>query len=139
MSWIAKLGIFRPETFTSRVCNRWLGPLSIATVLVGVTTALLLGIYLTTHSAHLIYGYLVPITFIAVRYGSVPATVTAVASDICAAYYLYPPDFSIYITDPLQVAELTFFSLLVLPTCQFIGGLADDERLRLRRRAPISK
>jgi len=132
---IFKLGIFRPETFKSEIYTRWIGPLSVAAVLVAVTTGLLLAIYLTSHSEHLIYGYLIPIMFVAVRYGSAPAILTAAASDLCAAYYLYPPDFSIYISDPLQVAELTFFSLLVLPTCQFIGGLADDERLR-KRAAP---
>jgi K+-sensing histidine kinase KdpD len=69
---------------------------------------------------------------VAVRYGSVPAIVTTVVSDICAAYFLYPPDFSIYIADPLQMAELSFFSLLVLATSQFVGGFADDERSRKR-------
>jgi hypothetical protein len=55
-------------------------------------------------------------------------------SDLCAAFFLYPPDFSIYIADPLQIAELTFFSLLVLATSQFVGGFADDERSRKRAR-----
>jgi K+-sensing histidine kinase KdpD len=123
--------------YQSEICRRWIGPLSIAALLVGVTTALLLTIYLRSQSEHLIFGYFVPITFVAFRYGSLPAILTAVASDICAAYYLYPPDFSIYISDRLQVAELSFFSLLVLAICQFIGGLADDERLR--KRAPASK
>ena len=68
----------------------------------------------------------------AVRYGSVPAIVTTVVSDICAAYFLYPPDFSIYIADPLQMAELSFFSLLVLAISQFVGGFVDDERTAKR-------
>jgi hypothetical protein len=69
---------------------------------------------------------------------SVPAIATTIASDLCAAYFLYPPDFSIYIADPLQVAELSFFSLLVLATSQFIGGFADDERVR-KRATPYKK
>jgi hypothetical protein len=32
----------------------------------------------------------------------------------------------------LQVAELIFFAVLVLPVSQFVGGLVDDERLRKR-------
>jgi hypothetical protein len=51
---------------------------------------------------------------------------------------LYPPDFSIYISQPLHMAELSFFSLLVLATSQFIGGFADDERMR-KRAAPYKK
>jgi K+-sensing histidine kinase KdpD len=116
-------------------CKRWMGPFMIAGTMVAATTGLLLAVYLATQSGHLIFGYLVPITFVAVRYGSWPAIITAVVSDLCAAYYLYPPDYSIYISDPLQIAELTFFSLLVLATCQFIGGFADDERLRKRTAA----
>jgi len=67
-----------------------------------------------------------------------PAIVTAIVSDLCAAYFLYPPDFSIYIADPLQVAELSFFSLMVLAISQFIGGFADDERVQ-KRAAPYTK
>jgi K+-sensing histidine kinase KdpD len=116
----------------AEISRRWVGPFLVAAALVALTTAILLAMYLALQAEHLIYGYLIPTTFVAVRYGSVPAIVTAVVSDVCAAYFLYPPDFSIYIADPLQVAELSFFSLLVLPTSQFIGGFADDERLRRR-------
>jgi K+-sensing histidine kinase KdpD len=122
----------------SEISKRWVGPVLVAAVLVALTTGVLLWIYLALQPEHLIFGYLIPITFVAVRYGTVPAIVTAVVSDLCAAYFLYPPDFSIYITDPLQVAELSFFSLLVLATSQFIGGFADDERVRKRAR-PLKK
>jgi K+-sensing histidine kinase KdpD len=122
----------------SEISKRWVGPVLIAAALVALTTGALLWLYLALRLEHLIFGYLIPITFVAVRYGSVPAIVTAVVSDLCAAYFLYPPDFSIYITDPLQVAELSFFSLLVLATSQFIGGFADDERVRKRAR-PLKK
>jgi K+-sensing histidine kinase KdpD len=116
----------------TEISKRWVGPVVMAGVLVALTTAILLAIYLALQSEHLIFGYLIPTTFVAVRYGSVPAIGTAIVSDLCAAYFLYPPDFSIYIADPLQVAELSFFSLLVLAISQFIGGLADDERVEKR-------
>ena len=112
----------------SEISKRWVGPVLVAATLVALTTWILLSIYLASQSEHLIFGYLIPITFVAVRYGSVPAIVTTVVSDICAAYFLYPPDFSIYIADPLQMAELSFFSLLVLAISQFVGGFVDDER-----------
>jgi two-component system sensor histidine kinase KdpD len=116
----------------SELVARWVRPFAVATAMVASTTAILLAIYLLLQPEHLVFGYLIPITAVAVRYGSVPAIATALASDICAAYFLYPPDFSIYVTDPLQVAELVFFAVLVLPMSQFIGGWADDERLRKR-------
>jgi K+-sensing histidine kinase KdpD len=118
----------------SEISKRWVGPVLVAAALVALTTGILLSIYLALQPQHLIFGYLIPITFVAVRYGSWPAIMTAAASDFCAAYFLYPPDFSIYISDPLQMAELSFFSVLVLATSQFIGGFADDERMRKRPR-----
>ncbi len=102
-------------------------------MLVGITTAILLAMYLAFQSEHLIFGYLIPITVVAVRYGSIPAILTVIVSDFCAAYFLYPPDYSIYISDPLQVAELTFFSLLVIAASQFMGGFADEDRKRATR------
>jgi two-component system sensor histidine kinase KdpD len=118
----------------SEISKRWVGPVLVAAALVALTTGILLSVYLALQPQHLIFGYLIPITFVAVRYGSWPAIMTAVASDVCSAYFLYPPDFSIYIADPLQMAELSFFSVLVLATSQFIGGFADDERVRKRAR-----
>ena len=117
--------------------KRWVGPAVIAAGLVAFTTTILLAMYLAWQSEHLIFGYLIPITYVAVRYGSVPAIVTALASDLCAAYFLYPPDFSMAISDPLQIAELSFFSILVVAASRFIGGFADDARLR--KHAPYKK
>jgi K+-sensing histidine kinase KdpD len=121
----------------SDVSKQWIGPGVTAAALVAMTTAILLAVYLASQQQHLIFGYFIPTVFVAARYGSIPAILTAVVCDLCAAYFLYPPDFSFYISDPLQVAELSFFSLLALATSQFIGGFADDERRRLR--APFKK
>jgi K+-sensing histidine kinase KdpD len=122
----------------SEISKGWVGPVLVAATLVALTTGVLLAIYLAWQAEHLIFGYLIPITFVAVRYGSVPAITAVILSDLSAAYFLYPPDFSFYIADPLQVAELSFFSLLALATSQFIGGFADDDRLR-KRAAPYKK
>jgi two-component system, OmpR family, sensor histidine kinase KdpD len=119
----------------SEISKHWVGPVLVAAALVALTTGILLAIYLAWQSEHLIFGYLIPIMFVAVRYGSMPAIFATIMSDLCAAYFLYPPDFSIYIADPLQVAELSFFSLWVLATSRFVGGFADDDRLR-KRAAP---
>jgi K+-sensing histidine kinase KdpD len=118
----------------SEVSKQWIGPGLAATALIAVTTSILLAIFLASRQEHLIFGYFIPTAFVAVRYGSVPAIITVIACDLCAAYFLYPPDFSFSISNPLQVAELFFFSLLALPTCQFVGGFADDERSRKRAR-----
>ena len=72
----------------SGIVARWVGPFIAATAMVASTTAILLAIYLLLQPEHLVFGYLIPITAVAVRYGSVPAIATALASDICAAYFL---------------------------------------------------
>jgi len=122
----------------SEISKRWVWPGLTATALVVVTTAILLAIYLALQQQHLIFGYFIPTIFVAVRYGSMPAIVTAIGCDLCAAYFLYPPDFSFAISDPLQIAELSFFSILTLAASQFVGGFADDERLR-KRAAPYQQ
>jgi K+-sensing histidine kinase KdpD len=114
----------------SQMSKQWVWPGLAAAAMVAVTTAILLAIYLSSQQEHLIFGYFIPTAFVAARYGSMPAILTAIACDLCAAFFLYPPDFSFSISDPLQVAELFFFSLVALATCQFVGGFADDERLR---------
>jgi two-component system sensor histidine kinase KdpD len=118
--------------------KRWVWPGLTATAVVALTTSILLAIYLASQSEHLIFGYFIPLIFVAARYGSVPAIITAVVCDLCAAYFLYPPDFSFAISDPLQVAEIGFFSVLALAASQFVGGFADDERMR-QRRSPFNK
>jgi K+-sensing histidine kinase KdpD len=112
--------------------TRWIGSIATAAIAVALTTAVLLGLYLVSAPEHLIFGYLVPTSFIALRYGSVAAIITALACTVCAAFFLYPPDFDIRIAQPLHMAELAFFLLLTLATSQFIGGLADDDRLGRR-------
>jgi two-component system sensor histidine kinase KdpD len=122
----------------SEILQRWILPAVAAAVLVALTTLLLTAIYDAWQPEHLIFAYFVPTAIIALRYGSGPAIMTAVAGDLCAAYFIYPPAYSFYVSDPLQVAELSFYSILALTTCQFVGGLADDERLA-RRAAPYDK
>src|SRR5262249_36404784 len=93
---------------------RWARSIAASVAVVVITTAVLLLMEIELKSQHLIFGYLIPTTFIAVRYGSLPAVMTSIASGLAAAYFLYPPDFSFAVADPLQVAELSFYSLLAL-------------------------
>jgi two-component system sensor histidine kinase KdpD len=122
----------------SEILQRWILPAVASAVLVAFTTVLLTAVYDAWQPEHLIFAYFLPTAIIALRYGSGPAIMTAVAGDLCAAYLFYPPAYSFYVSDPLQVAELSFYSILALTTCQFVGGLADDERLA-RRAAPYDK
>ena len=77
---------------------------------------------------HLIFAYLVPTTLIAIGYGSTAAMLTSIAGVILAAYFLYPPTFSFYLTQPLHVAELVFFTLLALAASQVVAKITDVRR-----------
>jgi two-component system, OmpR family, sensor histidine kinase KdpD len=114
------------------VNSRWMGPVAASLVVITLTTATLMMLDIASEPQHLIFGYLVPTSFIAVRYGSAPAMLTSVASSLCAAFFLYPPKFNIYMANPLHMAELTFFLLLALAASRFIGGFADDDRKEKR-------
>ena len=107
---------------------RQFGPAIASAALVSVTTATLWMLHAEMQPEHLIFGYLIPTTLIAVRYGSVTAMLASIVCSLCAAFLLYPPEFNFYIADPLNVVELGFFLVLCLATTQFVGRLSDGER-----------
>ena len=107
---------------------RWLIPVSASLGSVALATAALRAFEVMVAPDHLIFGYLVPVSFIAIRFGSVPAMLTSIVSIIGAAIFLYPPYFAIYVANPLHIAELVFFCLLALAASQIVGKLGEDGR-----------
>jgi K+-sensing histidine kinase KdpD len=95
---------------------------------VAVATAVLFIIESYLEAQHLVVAYLFPTTLVAIRYGSSVAFLTSFASGIAAAYFLFPPKFSLYVVDPLHVAELGFFMLLALIASKVVSLLAEDIR-----------
>jgi K+-sensing histidine kinase KdpD len=63
---------------------------------------------------HPIFFYLLPIAVVAILYGSVPATLFAVAATLCSAYLLYDPVFSFQISNRLEFGDLVCFAVLAL-------------------------
>ena len=74
---------------------------------------------------HLVFFYLLPIAFVAVLYGSLPAMVCAIAATLCAAYFLYDPIYSFHVANPLELGELFCFAGLAL-----IGAKCTADLLR---------
>src|SRR5262245_36936760 len=116
--------------------SRWLIPVSASLVSVALATLALRLFEVVVAPDHMIFGYMVPVSFIAIRYGSVPAMLTSMISIVGAAIFLYPPYFAIYVANPLHVAELVFFCLLALAASQIVGKLGEDERRRKAARQP---
>ncbi|MBI3705565.1 MAG: DUF4118 domain-containing protein, partial [Rhizobiales bacterium] len=70
---------------------------------------------------HLIYAYLLPILFVAKKFGRIPALITGVVSSLCAAFFLYEPILSLFIEDNRNVAELATFCALATMISYFFG------------------
>jgi xanthosine utilization system XapX-like protein len=94
---------------------QWIAP---AVAIVAVATSVLSTIRVVFQLQCLIFGYLIPISIVAARYGSMPAILTSVASDLCALFFFYPPELT-----PFHDAELSFFSLIAVATGVLIPKL----------------
>ena len=98
--------------------------LSVLLNLVTLATAALVAVDLYFDIPHLIFAYLLPILFIAIKFGRVPAFVATTVCGLCAAFFLYEPLFSISIDDSQDVAELASFCVIASLISYFIGSPA---------------
>jgi K+-sensing histidine kinase KdpD len=89
-------------------------------------TLVLLAVDFYVAAQHLVLGYLLPTIFVAIYYGSTLAVLTSFACGLAAAYFLFPPKYSFYITDLVHVAELGFFLLLASIASKAVSVLMDE-------------
>src|SRR5206468_2319887 len=108
----------------------WATPVLVACAAILLTTFVLLAIDAYLAPDHLVIGYLFPTVVIAMHYGSTLAVVSSFAGGLAAAYFLFPPKLSFYISDPLNVAELGFFLLLAVIASKAVAVVTDDIRMR---------
>ena len=74
---------------------------------------------------HLVFFYLLPMALVAVLYGGRTAMFCAAAASLCAAFFLYDPIYSFYVSTPLDLGELICFTGLAL-----IGAKCTADLLR---------
>ena len=101
-------------------------PIAMSLGAVFMTTAILVAVDNGSELEHLEIAYLFPTALIAVLYGSNFAFLTSFASAVAATYFLLPPKFSLYIANPLHIAELGFFMLVALIAGKIVSLLAHD-------------
>jgi K+-sensing histidine kinase KdpD len=106
----------------------FLVPVVMALAAVLATTVLLLAVDTQLAAEHLVLGYLLPTMIIAVYYGSTFAVLTSFISVLAAAYFLFPPKFSFYITNITHIAELGFFLMLAIIASKAVAVLMDQPR-----------
>ena len=94
-----------------------------------LTTVVLLAVDSFLDAEALVFIYLLPTVVMAMHYGSTVAVLTSFASALAAAYFFFPPKFSFFIADPLNVAELGFFLLLAVVASKAIAVVTKDDRV----------
>ncbi len=85
-------------------------PVGVALVIVTAATMVLWFVRMSAAGPHhLVFFYLLPIALVATLYGNLLAILSGVAAALCAAFFLYDPLYSFYVTSALDVGELIWF------------------------------
>jgi K+-sensing histidine kinase KdpD len=105
-------------------------PVLVAFAAVLLTSVVLLAVDSFIDTEALAFIYLLPTAVMAMHYGSTVGVLTSFVSALVAAYLCFPPKFSFFISDPLNVAELGFFLLLALIASKAVAVVTRDENAR---------
>src|SRR5215469_8573712 len=97
-----------------------------------LTSVVLLAVDSFIDTDALAFIYLLPVTVMAMHYGSIVGVLTSFASALAAAYFCFPPKFTFFISDPLNVAELGFFLMLAVIASKAVAVVTNDERATRR-------
>jgi len=108
-------------------------PIIASAIAIAITTLALVIIDSFLVVDHLVVAYLLPAAIIAVYFGSTLAFLASFASGLLAAFFLFPPKLSLYIANPVHIAELGFFMLLALIASKAVAVVAYD----IRKKKPI--
>jgi K+-sensing histidine kinase KdpD len=101
-------------------------PVVVALAVTSLTTAVLYALrQMFGDEEHLVFFYLLPMALVAVLYGSRSAMICVAAASVCAAYFLYNPVYSFYVSNPADLGELICFAGLAL-----IGAKCTADLLR---------
>src|SRR6516162_10813417 len=90
-------------------------PVAVSLAIIFAVTAILF--YLNDihgGAQHLIFFYLLPTALVAIIYGSVLSMLCAIVATLLAAFFLYDPIYSLYVSDPRAVGELILFAAIGL-------------------------
>jgi len=119
-----------------RVKSDFIFPVGLSLALILITSSILAEAHsnLTTLKVwndpeDLALVYLLPTIFVAVFFGSTIAVMTSLASGVAAAYVIYPPDFSVMIADPKDIAELGFIVVLGITASKAVAVITGDKPL----------
>ena len=122
-----------------RVKSDFILPVAVSFALILLTSLVLAEIHseltardLWRDPEDLALAYLLPTIFVAVFFGSTLAVVTSLAGGIAAAYFIYPPQFSVLMAEPQHLAELGFIVVLGITASKAVAVITDDKPLARR-------
>jgi len=119
------------------VSVRDIGPILVGLALVAAVTIVLLATRQVVRFQHTsLTPYLIPIVICAVRWGTLPAVVSAVAGVTAATFFFYQPPFSFKLTPP-QFANLVLFITVAVVIGRLTRNLAAHVRLAEKREQEI--
>src|SRR5262245_48481651 len=134
-----------PSAAKQNYWHDWIAPilLSMATIL--LVSLLLRGAHAHLTALHLwddpedlALAYILPTIFITVLFGSNIGLLSVLIGGLAAAYFIYPPEFTIQIDKPEHLVELVFFLVLSVTVCKSTAILTDEKPFnrRLMRKLP---
>jgi K+-sensing histidine kinase KdpD len=120
-------------------------PFLVAFSAILLTSVVLMAVDTFLDAEALAFIYLLPTIVMAMHYGSTVGVLTSFASAFAAAYFCFPPKFSFYISDPLNVVELGFFLLLAVIASKAVAVVGHPPQPRPpgrraeRKQEPLTK
>ena len=98
-------------------------PIAVSLAIILLVTAVLFYFKDVQRHHHLVFFYLFPTALVAMLYGSVLSMFCAIAATLIAAFLLYDPIYSLYVSDPRDVGELILFAATALIAAECIAEL----------------
>jgi two-component system sensor histidine kinase KdpD len=108
-------------------------PLMLSFLGVSVVTAILLPLKQDAAANLVPIAYLIPVIFVATRWGIWPATLASIVSMVEADFFFFPPVYSFRVEDPQEVVDLLMFLIVALVSSNLASRLRrETESLRQR-------
>jgi K+-sensing histidine kinase KdpD len=114
-------------------------PVAVSLAIIFAVTAILFYLKQAHGDAqHLIFSYLLPTAFVAMIYGSVLSMLCAIAATLIAAFFLYTPIYSLYVSDPRELGELILFAVIGLLGAKCVAEIRRPQKKIAKLTAPRS-
>ena len=91
--------------------DRRRGDLGTSLKVAGLVTAALVAVGIVDDIPHFVFAYLLPISYVAIKFGRTPALIATAVSGLYAAYFLYVPLLDLDVEEGLDKVELATFCI----------------------------